>query len=268
MIAILKACLYGVIQGLTEFLPVSSSGHLVIAEAYLGIEDAGITLEVLTHTATALAAIIYMRRRIASIISAALRAVRGGYAGLDDAARYDVRLLAMLALASVPAAVAGLILRDHVVGLFSDVAGTARMLIVTGVFVYLTGRFGRIGKPLNPFGALAVGVAQALAIVPGLSRSGLTVGTGLALGARRERAFEFALLLSIPVILGATVFEFAGGRLEGDAALLASAFIAALVSGYFAISILFRSVVKNRFHLFAYYLVPMGILLLVLKSVD
>jgi undecaprenyl-diphosphatase len=265
MIALLKACVYGAVQGLTEFLPVSSSGHLVIAKHYLGVEDAGITMEVLTHAATALAAIIFMRRRIAEILAAAWNALRHGYRGLDDTARGDVRLLIMLAVATAPAVVAGLLVRDHVEGLFSDVSGAARMLIVTGAFVFLAGRFGGGVRPFNLPRALAVGFAQACAILPGISRSGLTVGTGLALGVDRKKAFEFALLLSIPVILGATLFEFLGGRLEGSSALLAAAFIAAFVSGYAAISVLFKSVVKNRFYMFAFYLIPAGIVLLILQ---
>jgi len=265
MIALLKACIFGVVQGLTEFLPVSSSGHLVIAKHYLGVEEAGITMEVLTHAATMLAVIIYMRRRIAEILAAVMRVPRRGYAGLDEAARSDARLFVLLIAASVPAAVAGLLLRHHVEGLFSDVTGTARMLIITGAFVYLTGRLGRGERPFNLPRALVVGLAQALAILPGLSRSGLTVGSGLGLGVERRKAFEFALLLSVPVILGATLFEFLGGRLEGSGPLLAGAFIAAFVSGYFAISLLFRSVVKNRFYMFAYYLIPVGIILLIIN---
>jgi undecaprenyl-diphosphatase len=263
MVEILKACLYGVVQGLTEFLPVSSSGHLVIAKHYLGVEDAGITMEVLTHAATALAVLIYMRRRVASILGAVAGLARGGRAALDEHGRAEVRLAVLLVAATVPAVVAGLLVRDHVEGLFSDVGGTARMLIVTGVFVYLTGRLGRGEWPFTLPRALVVGLAQALAIMPGLSRSGLTVGSGLALGIERRRAFEFALLLSIPVILGATVFELLGGRLEGSLPLLTAAFAAAFVSGYLAISLLFRTVVKNRFYLFAYYLIPVGILLMI-----
>jgi undecaprenyl-diphosphatase len=265
MIALLKACLYGVIQGLTEFLPVSSSGHLVIAKHYLGVEDAGITMEVITHAATALAVLIYLRRRIGEILAAGARAVVRGRSALDEKDRSDLRLLVLLIAASVPAAAAGLLLRDHVEGLFADVEGTARMLIVTGCFVYLTGKFGRGERAFSLGRALLVGLAQAVAIVPGLSRSGLTVGTGLATGVERRRAFEFALLLSIPVILGATLFEFAGGRLEGSGGLLAGAFLAAFVSGYVAIRLLLRSVVSNRFYMFAYYLIPAGIVLLLIS---
>ncbi len=265
MVALIKACIYGIVQGLTEFLPVSSSGHLVIAKHYLRIEDAGLTMEVLTHTATVLAAIIYMRLRIATILGAVLSMFRKGYAGLAEAQQRDVRLFVMLIIASVPAAAVGFLVRDRVEGLFSDVEGTARMLIVTGVLVYLAGRFGRGERLFSPGRALVVGVAQALAILPGISRSGLTVGSGLALGVERRRAFEFALLLSIPVILGAALFEFLGGRLEGSGQLLAAAFAAAFVSGYFAIALLFRSVVKNRFYMFAYYLIPAGIILLIIQ---
>lgn len=265
MSGLLKACMYGVVQGLTEFLPVSSSGHLVIVKHYLGVEDAGITMEVLTHAATALAAVIYVRARIAEMLTAVWRALRSGRGSLDGPSRHDLGLFVMLIVASIPAAVLGFLVRDHVEGLFSDVSGTAGMLIVTGVFVYIAGRLGGGERRLNLPRALLVGIAQAAAIVPGLSRSGLTVGTGLALGVDRRRGFEFALLLSIPVILGATAFEFAGGRLEGGAGLLAGAFLAAFVSGYIAISVLFRSVVKNRFHVFAYYLIPLGVILLIAR---
>ena len=171
MVEILKACLYGVVQGLTEFLPVSSSGHLVIAKHYLGVEDAGITMEVLTHAATALAVLIYMRRRVASILGAVAGLARGGRAALDEHGRDEVRLAVLLVAATVPAVVAGLLVRDHVEGLFSDVGGTARMLIVTGVFVYLTGRLGRGERTFTLPRALVVGLAQALAIMPGLSQS-------------------------------------------------------------------------------------------------
>lgn len=265
MVEVLKAIVYGLVQGLTEFLPVSSSGHLVIAKHYLGVQDAGITMEVLTHAATVLAVIIYMRRRIAEMLCALFNLARRGYSGLDDAGRGELRLIAMLIAASVPAAVAGLLVRDHVEGLFSDVPGTARLLIVTGIFVYFTGRFGRGAGPMGLPRALVVGLAQALAILPGISRSGLTVGSGLALGVERKKAFEFALLLSVPVILGATLFEFLGGRLEGSGPVLAAAFAAAFLSGYLAISLLFRSVVKNRFYVFAYYLIPAGIVLLIIS---
>lgn len=265
MTALMKACLYGVVQGLTEFLPVSSSGHLVVAKHYLGVEDAGVTMEVLTHAATALAAIIYLRARIAEMVRAVWSALRSRQRGLDDSSRRDVGLVVMLIIASIPAAVVGFLVRGSVEALFSNVSSTAVMLIVTGAFVYVAGRFGGGERRLDVPRALLVGVAQAAAIVPGLSRSGLTVGTGLMLGVDRKRAFEFALMLSIPVILGATAFEFAGGRLEGSAELLAGAFCAAFVSGYFAISMLFRSVVKNRFYLFAYYLIPAGIILLIVR---
>ena len=265
MVDLLKACVYGLVQGLTEFLPVSSSGHLVIAKHYLNLEYSGITMEVLTHAATALAAIIYMRARIAGILMALLRTLRGGYSGLGDSGRDDMHLLFMIIAASLPAVVAGVAFRQYVEGLFSDVPGTARMLIVTGVFVLLTGLLGRGEKRLTMPRALLVGLAQAFAILPGLSRSGLTVGTGLATGVIRKRAFEFALLLSIPVILGATVFEFAGGRLEGNGVLLGAAFLVAFISGYAAISLLYRSVLGNRFYMFAYYLIPAGVILLLLQ---
>jgi undecaprenyl-diphosphatase len=265
LIGFYKSIVYGIVQGLTEFLPVSSSGHLVIVKHYLAVEDAGITMEVLTHAATALAALIYMRRRVGSLLIAGARAVRHGPGALDGPSHRDARLLLMLILASVPAAAAGVLMRNQVEGLFTDVPGTARMLIATGVFVFLTGRFGRGQKTLSFPRSLLIGVAQAVAILPGLSRSGLTVGAGLGMGVERTRAFEFALLLSIPVIMGATLFEAAGGRLHGSWPVMTAGFTAAFISGYAAISLLYRAVRQHRFYFFAFYLIPLGIILLLIN---
>ena len=111
--------------------------------------------------------------------------------------------------------------------------------------------------------AVIVGVGQAFAIIPGLSRSGLTVGTGLLAGLGRKEAFEFSLLLSLPAIIGASIIEVVAGRVGGEPAVLLAAAIPAFGGGYLAISLLFRAIVRHRFHLFAYYLIPLGIVLLI-----
>lgn len=262
---IIKAVLIGAVQAITEFLPVSSSGHLVIAKTFLGLEEVGITMEVVTHFATALAVIVFLRKRVAAILIAVYTKLRPG-AQLDKAAAEDFRLFLYVVLGSVPAAAVGLLIRDRVEGLFEDVTTTAVMLIVTGVFVFLTGKFSRSLTSLGAGRALVVGVAQAFAIIPGISRSGFTVGAGLATGVERKGAFEFSLLLSLPAILGASVLELAGGRLGGNPVVILAAAVPAFVGGYFAIKLLFKTVIHHKFHTFAYYLIPLGIVLLVVSS--
>lgn len=259
---IVKAALMGAIQAVTEFLPVSSSGHLVLAKYFLGIEEVGITIEVVTHLATAIAVIVFLRRRIADILVAVIDRVRRGEHADERSAR-DFRLFLFVIVGSLPAAAFGLLVRHRIEGLFNDVTSTGLMLIVTGLFVFLTGRFGRVSASFGAGKSLLVGIAQALAIIPGISRSGFTVGAGLALGVERKVAFEFSLLLSLPAILGASALELAGGRLGGDPVVMIAAAIPAFVGGYFAIKLLFRTVIHHKFHAFAYYLIPVGIAVLI-----
>ena len=260
---VLKAALMGTIQALTEFLPVSSSGHLVIAKRLLGLSEVGITMEVVTHLATALAVIVFLRERIIRILAAVVgRFLPWGRAPEEGSA--DVRLFLFIILGSVPAAFFGVFLRDRIEGLFEDVTSTGLMLIVTGVFVFLTGRFGRGSGQVTAGKSLLIGLGQAVAIVPGISRSGLTVGAGLAAGIDRKAAFEFSLLLSLPAILGASVIELAGGKLGGDPVTILAAAVPAFLVGLVAIKLLFRTIIHHKFHAFAYYLIPVGLLVLFL----
>jgi undecaprenyl-diphosphatase len=166
-------------------------------------------------------------------------------------------------LASVPAGLVGFLIRDQVGRLFEDVTTTAMMLILTGVFVLVSGRLARSIASIGAGRSIIIGIAQAIAIIPGLSRSGLTVGSGLLSGAGKEETFEFSLLLSLPAILGASAIEALSGRMGGSPVIILAAAIPAFVGGYFAISLLFRAIVRNRFHLFAFYLIPLGILVLI-----
>jgi undecaprenyl-diphosphatase len=261
---LLGAILMGLVQALTEFLPVSSSGHLVITKSLFKIGEVGITLEIVTHFATAAAVIIYLRRRIAAILRAVARrlALRGRE--MTDGERLDWKIFTYIVLATVPAGIVGLGLEDAVKRLFEDVTTTATMLVVTGVFLLLTGKLARERPGFKLSQALMVGVAQAVAIIPGLSRSGLTVGTGLLTGMEKRQAFEFSLLLSLPAILGATALEAVGGNLGGDPLVIAASALTAFVTGYAAIGLLFQAVIRNRFHAFGYYLVPAGIVAVVL----
>jgi undecaprenyl-diphosphatase len=264
MTEILKAIVIGVVQALTEFLPVSSSGHMVLTKAMLRIEEVGITIEIVTHFATALAVIVYLRHRIGQILKAVVKRIVPRGLDLTQSQANDTRLFVLVIVGSVPAAVVGLLLRDQIGRLFEDVTATSVMLLVTGVFVLVAGRLGRPRTTLGLGRAVIIGIAQACAIVPGLSRSGLTIGSGLLTGVERREAFEFSLLLSLPAILGAGLVETLTGRIGGDPIVILAAAIPAFAGGYLAITLLFRAVVHNRFSVFAYYLIPLALLLLFL----
>ncbi|MFH1312027.1 MAG: undecaprenyl-diphosphate phosphatase [Candidatus Eisenbacteria bacterium] len=261
----LKAAALGIVQALTEFLPVSSSGHMVIAKTLLGINEEHISIEVVTHFATALAVLIYLRHRVVEILRAVGTRLTVRREDMTEHQQKDFRLLLLVIVGTIPAAIVGLAARDHIGRFFEDVTTTSTMLIVTGVFVLVSGRLGRPGASLGLVRALIVGIGQAFAIIPGISRSGFTVGTGLLAGLERKEAFEFSLLLSLPAIIGASTIEVVSGRVGGEPAILLAAALPAFGGGYLAISLLFRAIVRNRFHMFAYYLIPLGIALLIFR---
>ncbi|MFW6010608.1 MAG: undecaprenyl-diphosphate phosphatase [Gemmatimonadota bacterium] len=248
----LEAALLGIVQGLTEFLPVSSSGHLVLAGAVLGLELPGVFFEVTVHVATLCAVLWVYRARIAEL-------VRGALAGDGESWRYGL----LLALASVPAGLAGVLGREFFEGAFDAPVQAAGALLVTGCVVWslrITGPSAEEARP-GPGTALLVGVAQALAIFPGISRSGATVATGVWRGVEPVRMAEFSFLMSVPAIAGAAFLQ-ADGSLElarqmGTIPLLVG-FVAALVAGVLAIRVFVRMLRARSFHHFGYYCWAVG----------
>ncbi|MBD3368102.1 MAG: hypothetical protein GF405_08030, partial [Candidatus Eisenbacteria bacterium] len=192
---VLQGILLGLLQGLTEFLPVSSSGHLALAGHFFRIESPGVVFEVFVHFGTALAVIFYFRRRVGTIIVAAFR-----WLFRLEHDRDAARLAWHLIIGTVPAGVIGFLLADRVEVLFERAFFVAIFLIATGVVLWLTRRL-KPGWKAHEGAAEAVGIgfAQAAAILPGVSRSGATIAAGLLSGVKRERAAEFAFLLSVPV---------------------------------------------------------------------
>jgi undecaprenyl-diphosphatase len=250
--SLLEAIVLGVVQGLTEFFPVSSSGHLVLAEAILGVNPPGVSFEVLVHLATLASVVVFYRRRIAELIVGVLR-------GQGDAIKYG----GMLALATVPAALAGTALSGPIASLFDAPLLAALALLVTGVVVYSTRWLVGRGERPHPgwAGSLAVGVAQAAALVPGISRSGMTVTTALWARTGREAAAEFSFLLSIPAILGASLLQLPDllNLQMGTGSLqLVAASLSAFAAGVVAILFFVRALQTDRFHRFAYYCWAVG----------
>ena len=262
----------GVVQGLTEFLPVSSSGHLALAEAVLGVHTQGVRFEVLVHVATALAVILYFRRRIAAIVAALaawpLRRSPSGRGAWGTERAADARLGLNLALGTVPAAVVGYLFEARVEDAFDDPRLVSVLLVVTGLILWTTRLIRRPGRPVETWrDAPLVGVGQAVAVLPGISRSGTTIAAGLWAGLERRRAAEFAFLLSVPIILGAGAVSLSEAAREGalaaaDAAGAAAAFLCALP----AIAVLMRVVIAGRIHLFSYYCWALGVAGIVLTT--
>lgn len=242
-----EAVLLGLVQGLTEFLPVSSSGHLVLAEALLGVDLPGVVFEVSVHVATLCAVLWVYRRRIAELAL--------GIAGRD---RESLRYVGLLALASIPAGLAGVLGRSAIESLFDRPIAAAIFLLVTGALVWTLRRTTRRrgSDRVRVLPALWVGVAQATAILPGISRSGATVAAGVWRGIDAVRAAEFSFLLSVPAIAGAAVLQsdaMAATAAHTGVAPLLVGFAAALVSGVLAIRIFVRFLESRRFHHFAWY---------------
>ncbi len=248
-----EGILLGIVQGLTEFLPVSSSGHLVVAQAAVGLAIPGVFVEVVLHVATLLAVVIVYAGRIGFLI-------RGCVAGRRDA----WVLLGLLVLGTIPAALAGLLLKETFERAFDALALVGVNFFVTGLILWSTRLIAaRANRDIPTVrGALAIGIAQAFAILPGISRSGTTVSVALWLGVMPERAAEFSFLLAVPAIAGAAVLqlpEVGSASPSGGWGPLAVSFVTALVAGVVAIRFLVALLKRGAFHLFAPYCWTAGI---------
>jgi undecaprenyl-diphosphatase len=246
----LDAVILGIIQGLTEFLPVSSSGHLVLSQKLLEVDDPGVSFEILVHVATLFSVLIYFRGRISAMVRSLF----------DTSLPEARRLILYILVGTIPAVVIGLLLKDQIESAFESPLMASAMLIVTGLILLSTRLAPRQTRPLGPGRALAIGVGQALAILPGISRSGTTITAGMLLGVAPDRAAEFSFLLAIPAIAGAAVLDI------GDLSMLPSAnlgpylvggvvaFAVALVAVYLVL----EAVRRGRFQWFGYYCLAAG----------
>lgn len=241
----------GLVQGVAEFLPVSSSGHLVVVPAILGWEEPELSFDLMLHVGTLLAVVVYFWSDLRDV---ALAAVSKG-----ERPEEGRRLLGLILLATVPAAVVGLTLEDPIESLFEEPLWVCGFWLVTAAGLVAGERLHRRAAPreLTVSIALLVGSAQALALAPGISRSGATIVTGLALGLSRHEAARFAFLLAIPAIGGGAltlVPDILDGTFRLTGPVLAGFTVAAL-SGYLAVAALLRMVRARSLAPFAVYLV-------------
>ncbi|MGB2696720.1 MAG: undecaprenyl-diphosphate phosphatase [Candidatus Zixiibacteriota bacterium] len=260
---ILEAILLGIVQGLTEFLPVSSSAHLVLAEYILKIRLESIRFEVFLHLGTFFSVVIIFRQQIWKLI----RSLRGIFRKDDSESEEYLKLLGLILGGSVPALVLGLSFNEYMEKAFTSHAFASSMLILTGLFLWFT-QFTKAKKDkLNLGDAILVGLAQAFALLPGISRAGFTISTGLFRGVKGEKSAEFSFLLSLPAILGASILKFKEILDEspgsGEIILYLLGGFIAFVFGYIAIKFLLGVLKKGKFQNFAYYCLGVGILSLI-----
>lgn len=250
----LQAVILGIVQGMAEFLPISSSGHLVLVPWALGWPEPGLLFDTLVHWGTLLGVLVYFWADLVSLVRAWVRSVASGKFASPEA-----RLAWLIIIATIPGAAIGYAFEDVFEGLFSSPTSAALFLVITGL-VLVAGdifyRKFRRGRTLGPGDAVLIGLAQAAAIAPGLSRSGLTITAGMARGLTREAAARFSFLLSIPIILGAGLAQVLKSVNSVDGAgwfPLALGFASAFMSGYIAIHFLLRFVQRHRLWPFAVY---------------
>jgi undecaprenyl-diphosphatase len=259
---LMLAIILGAIQGLGEFLPISSSGHLILAQALFGLPEPELAFDVVLHLGTLAAVFIFYRRPVGrlfrelkylpgALVSPALLAAR-----YEE--RPDFRFGLLILVGSLPTAVIGLLMKDLVAGATVQSVGLA--LLATGVLLRLTGRRGEGGRSrLTHRDALIIGLVQGLAVTPGLSRSGWTIGAGLWLGLDRETAARYSFLLSVPAVLGAAILELRGDPVShfapGD---FLAGFAAAALCGGLALTALTRLLKSGSFGLFAWWCWAVG----------
>lgn len=241
-----QALILGLVQGITEFLPISSSGHLVIAQSFFALPTPPIVFDVFVHLATALAVIIVLWENLKTI---------------------NLKLIKKILVATIPAVIVGFLLYPHIPFIFSSLNLVAIALLITSALLFISKLYSKKANKtqLNYQQALFIGTFQALAILPGISRSGSTIVAALITGLKPLLAFNFSFLLSLPAIFGATLLQFKDLTiLQSQLNLsLLIGFLSALFSGILALKLLKSFVSKGRLHLFGFYCLILGLSLLI-----
>jgi len=255
----LAAAALGALQGVTEFLPVSSSGHVAIAAQFFGIRENSLALVILLHLGTLLATLILFRRDVAALATE-------GVAALRDPTRFrstaEGRTLVGIVIATVLTAILGFMLRNVAEAFAEDLRLVGFGFLVSAAFLVASGITRGTNSEVSWWQAFGVGIVQGVSVLPGISRSGVTIAVAMILGVQGNAAFRFSFLVSLPAIAGAAVYEATGA--EGLGSLGPEAWVGgatALVTGYLALVILREVILVGRMWAFAIYLVPLGLFL-------
>ncbi|MEM2102391.1 MAG: undecaprenyl-diphosphate phosphatase [Candidatus Bathyarchaeia archaeon] len=254
MATILEIIILGIIQGITEWLPISSSGHLVLVQEFFSIKQP-LVFDVMLHFGTLIVILVVFRKDVKRILMALIR---------RDFASEDGKLAGYIIIGTIPAAIIGYLFHDFFQSLFQNALAVSVALLFTGCLLFISER-RQDNRPLGFIDSLLIGVAQAISIIPGVSRSGTTISAGLLRGVEKEKAFSFSFLLSVPIILGATAFEAKDVAVqEADFAAMLLGMVVSMAVGYFALRALQKIVLRRRFHYFAYYCWALGLGVIVL----
>ena len=253
----LETLILGIVQGLTEFLPVSSSGHLELVKAIFGSDyeqQQGLLVTITLHTATAFSTIFVFRKDIVMILSDLLRFKRG------ESLNFGLKII----LSMIPAVIIGLFFEDFIASLFvGKIALVAVMLMITALLLFLADRVNENNKELNYSNTFYIGVIQAIAILPGISRSGATIALAVLLKIDRNKAARFSFLMVIPLILGSMAKSVMDGDLSQDSTALIPllvGFVSAFITGVFACRWMVTLVKKSQLKYFSFYCFALGVL--------
>ena len=263
---IIQGIIIGIVQGLTEFLPVSSSAHLIFVQEFLGVNEPGIAFDVLVHLGTLVAVVSYFFKDIIEMIKAFFGSLIDLFKGrFKEGFKEDSykKLAWMVIIGTIPVGIVGIAFQSEIEAIFESLTIAAVFLLITAVLLYVSQRLNVGSRDIKDSGikeAIIVGIGQACAIIPGLSRSGTTISSGLLIGLDKEFAAKFSFLLAVPAILGATVVQLDGIETGLDANLLpyTLGFLAALISGYLAISILLKLIREKSLDVFVVYCLIVG----------
>ncbi|MEA3286113.1 MAG: undecaprenyl-diphosphatase UppP [Candidatus Marinimicrobia bacterium] len=255
-----SAAILAVVQGLTEFLPVSSSGHLVLGEALLGSHAFAdsIAFELVVHLGTFLAVLVIFWQDIINLITVFFpRLLAPQKWSAEFHSNSEFKLTVLMIVGMLPAGIVGLLLRDQISDLFSDPVQVSIALLVTGGMLLSTKYYRKANQPIDLKKALLIGLAQALALIPGISRSGSTITMALALGIKQEQAARFSFIMVLPLIFAATVLELKDllevGINADEGLILLIGLVISFIVGFFSLKWLLQLLKGGKFHYFAWY---------------
>lgn len=258
---LLKAAILGVVQGLTEFLPVSSSGHLELFKYFLNddaIGEESLMMTVVLHFATALSTIVVFRKTILQLII--------GFFKFEW--NKETKFITFIVISMVPAAIIGFLLEDQLEAFFNKrIPFVAMMLMVTGLLLFVADKAKFTNKPVTGKNAFIVGIAQAIAMLPGISRSGATISTSVLLGIDREEAAKFSFIMVLPLIIGKIGLDFIEGNFNSNTlnfGELGVGFIAAFITGVFSCTLMIKIVKRSQLKYFAFYCFGIAVITLIL----
>jgi undecaprenyl-diphosphatase len=262
---IIDSIILGIIQGLTEFLPVSSSGHLELGKAILGdnsVPEESLLFTVVLHFATALSTIVIFRKDIIDIIKGLFKP------GINE----DQRFAAKIIVSMIPAVLVGLFFEEQLEQLFGgNIMLVGCMLLVTAILLFLADKAKNTNKKVSFKNALIIGISQAIAMLPGISRSGATISTSVLLGNDKTKAARFSFLMVVPLIFGKIAKDVVGGELSFESqniTALGAGFVAAFISGLFACTWMIALVKKSKLSYFAIYCVVVGLIAIVFSLLN